>query len=408
MIRNVIMVIILFLIPLFMIPGGAQQEAKEATAAPVTLTFLRSGGSGEEKVVGPVAEESAKEIGISVEMVMVPWGQAFDKIMTMVAGNNAPDVAYIGSRWIPHFAEIGAITPIDVPAERKEEYFNSIWPMVTWEGKIYGIPRAFSTKVLYYNTRLFKQAGLSKPPQTWSELEAAAKTITENTDAYGFALAGEKFVSTTSQFFNLLFQNGGDVFDEQGNVIINNENGIEALKFYVNLAKYAEEGPTAWRREELWELFAEGKVGMYVSGPWRVGAFKGKVPFATAALPAGPRGSSASILVSDSLVVFKQSSNPDLAEKFALSLTSYERQKILDTEWGMTPMRKEETELEFFQTPEWKTFVDMIPRGKPQPLVKNWELLEDAVTDMIQFALLNKLTPEEALDWAASKLEELK
>lgn len=72
MIRNVILVIILFLIPLFMIPGGAQQEAKEATAAPVTLTFLRSGGSGEEKVVGPVAEESAKEIGISVEMVMVP------------------------------------------------------------------------------------------------------------------------------------------------------------------------------------------------------------------------------------------------------------------------------------------------------------------------------------------------
>lgn len=380
-----------------------------AQSQKVKLTFLRSGGAGEKKVVGPIVKDCATLQGIQVNMVMVPWGQTYDKIMTMVAGGNAPDIAYVGSRWIPKFANIGAITPIDVPEERKAEYYESIWPMVTWKGKIYGLPRAFSSKVLYYNTELFKEAGVKGPPETWAELRAAAKKISEKTDAYGFALAGEKFVSTTSQFFNFLFQNGGRIFDKEGNVIINNANGVEALEFYASLAKYAEEGPTAWRREELWELFAKGKVGMYISGPWRVHAFEeAGVPFKTAPLPAGPRGSSATILVSDSLVVFSQSKQPDIAQEFALCLTRYDNQKILDTKWGMTPMRKEETKLDFFQTPTWKTFITMVPRGAPQPLVKDWETLEDAVTDAIQFVLLGRMTPKEALDWVAPKLEGLK
>lgn len=375
----------------------------------IKLTFLRSGGAGEEAVVRPQAEACTMELGIEVDMEMVPWGQAYDKILTMVGAGNAPDIAYVGSRWIPKFADMGFIVPIDVPEERRAEYFESIWPMVTWKEEIYGIPRAFSSKVLYYNTQLFQQVGIAGPPTTWAELETAAKAISENTDAYGYALAGEKFVSTTSQFFNFLFQNDGSVFDDVGNVTINNANGVEALEFYAGLAEYAEEGPTAWRREELWELFAESKVGMYVSGPWRVHAFEDAgVPFKTAPLPAGPKGSSATILVSDSLVVFSQSENPDMAGKFALCLTRYDNQMELDTTWGMTPMREEETELAFFQTPTWQTFITMVPRGKPQPLVKDWEKLEDAVTDAIQFVLLGRMTAREALDWAAAKLVGLK
>ena len=374
-----------------------------------TLTFLRSGGASEEAVVSPQVKAAAEALGVNIQLEMIPWGQAYDKIMTTAAAGNPPDVAYIGSRWIPKLAALGAIAPLYVPDPVMAECFESIWPMVTWNGKIYGIPRAFSSKVLYYNTELFKKAGIAGPPKTWAELEADAKAISENTDAYGYALAGKKFVSSTSQFFNFLFQNGGSVFDDKGNVTINNAKGVEALKFYASLADYAEPGPTAWKREELWQLFSDGKVGMYVSGPWRVHAFEDAgVPFKTAPLPAGPKGSSATILVSDSLVVFSQSEHPGLANLLALYLTSYENQKALDTKWGMTPMRPRETELDFFATDTWKTFITMVPRGKPQPLVTDWEKLEDAVTDAIQSVLLGQKTAQEALDVAANKIEGLK
>jgi maltose-binding protein MalE len=74
----------------------------------------------------------------------------------------------------------------------------------------------------------------------------------------------------------------------------------------------------------------------------------------------------------------------------------------------MTPMRKQETEIDFFQQEKWSTFIKMVPRGEPQPLVSDWEKLESTVTDMIQFVLLDKMEPKEALDWAAERLKGLK
>jgi len=379
------------------------------SAEPVKLVFLRSGGEGEKEVVGPQVEAFTAETGIEVEMIMVPWGQGFQKMMTMVGSGNAPDVAYTGSRYIPSLAEMGAITPITVPADRQSEYFDSIWGMVTWNGEIYGVPSAFSSKVLYYNKDLFEQAGLdpNSPPTTWEELEAAAKAINENTDANGFALAGAKFVSTTSQFFNFLYQNGGEVIDSDGNVVINSPEAVEALEFYASLADYAETGPIAHQREDLWELFAEEVVGMYISGPWRRAAFvDAGINFGVAPLPAGPNGSSSTILVSDSLIVFSQSEHIEEARQLALYLTSRENQETLDTTWGMTPARPAEAALAFFQDdPTWKPFVDMVPLGKPQPLVSDWNLLEDALTDAIQAVLLGELDAQTALDRVQAKLE---
>ena len=379
------------------------------SAEPVKLVFLRSGGEGEKEIVGLQVEAFTAETGIEVEMVMVPWGQGFQKMMTMVGSGNAPDVAYTGSRYIPSLAEMGAIAPIAVPADRQAEYADSIWGMVTWNGIIYGVPRAFSSKVLYYNRDLFEQAGLDpdSPPTTWDELEAAAKAINENTDAYGFALAGAKFVSTTSQFFNFFYQNGGEVIDADGNVVINSPEAVEALEFYARLADYAEPGPIAHQREDLWELFAEEVVGMYVSGPWRRAAFiDAGINFGVAPLPAGPNGASSTILVSDSLIIFSQSEHLEEAQQLVLYLTSRKNQETLDTTWGMTPARPAEAELAFFQDdPTWKPFVDMVPRGKAQPLVSDWNLLEDALTDAIQAVLLGELDAQTALDRVAAKLK---
>ncbi|MBI9045965.1 MAG: sugar ABC transporter substrate-binding protein [Anaerolineaceae bacterium] len=392
-------------------PQGNNEESENPSPEseePIKLVFLRSGDEGEKNIVGPQIKAFTKETGIEVDMVMVPWGQGFQKMMTMVGSGNAPDVTYTGSRYIPSLAEMGAIIPIDVPAERQDEYTDSIWGMVTWNGEIYGIPRAFSSKVLYYNKDLFEQAGLdpNSPPTTWEELESSAKAISENTDAYGFALAGAKFVSTTSQFFNFLYQNGGAVMDAEGNIIINNPEAVEALEFYTGLAQYSEPGPTAHQREDLWELFAAEKVGMYISGPWRRAAFMDAgIDFGVADLPSGPQGSSSTILVSDSLIVFSQSKNTEAAQQLALFLTSRENQEILDTTWGMTPARSAEAELPFFQDdPTWKPFLDMVPKGKAQPLVEDWNLLEDALTDAIQSVLLGELDAQTALDRVALKL----
>lgn len=57
------------------------------------------------------------------------------------------------------------------------------------DGKIYGIPTEEYALGLVYNRDLFKKAGLDpdQPPATWPEVRAAAKAISEKTDATGYA-----------------------------------------------------------------------------------------------------------------------------------------------------------------------------------------------------------------------------
>lgn len=414
-ITSLLIMFVLLAVPT--ISAQVQGQAQEV----VTLHFVDSGHLTEwDKFVVKNFNETHPNIQVKVEEI--PWGQVYQQLVTRIQAGDAPDVFDTGSRFIPTFVALDALAPLGdyLTEARKAEYFDTIWDTVSYRGQIWGIPIAFSTKALYYNKSLFKKAGVEDlmPPKNWEELKAAAKAIQENTDAYGFALAGKKFVSTTSQFLNFLYQSGGRVFDEEGNVIINNQAGVRALEFYDSLKKYAEPGPTANKREDLRVLFKEGKVGMYITGPWRRNLFlttKG-LDFGIAPLPAGPGGSH-SILITDSIMISKDTPHKEAAVTFALYYTNFQNQLIrntgvgvgkVDVTGGLTPMRKIAAQLPLYQkTWHWKPFIEMIPRGVRQPLIPNWSGLQDALTTAIQKVLMDKAEPKEALDDVAGTLEKI-
>ncbi|MGO7638848.1 extracellular solute-binding protein, partial [Rhizobium leguminosarum] len=74
---------------------------------------------------------------------------------------------------------------------------------------------AFSTKALYWNRDLFKQAGLDPetPPKTWAEEIEMAKTIKEKTGIPGFGLSANTFDNTMHQFMHWVYTNNGTVID---------------------------------------------------------------------------------------------------------------------------------------------------------------------------------------------------
>ena len=75
---------------------------------------------------------------------------------------------------------------------KKEDIFPGPLSSVTWDGKIYGIPRGANTIALYYNADMFKAKGLDpdNPPKTWDELYAAAKKLNDPAkNIYGLAFS---------------------------------------------------------------------------------------------------------------------------------------------------------------------------------------------------------------------------
>ena len=126
-----------------------------------------------------------------IEVTLEAYGSDFDtKISAGMGSGDTPDVMYMWN--YPSYYE--GLEPLDdYIAEEGEDYksnfYDTLWDYNTMDDSIYGIPVGFTTHCLFYNKDLFAQAGVEEPTEdwTWDDLQTAAKTISEKTDAAGFA-----------------------------------------------------------------------------------------------------------------------------------------------------------------------------------------------------------------------------
>jgi len=345
--------------------------------------------------------------GVKIEMEFVGWDNLWNKIITSIGSGSAPDVMYIGSRWIPALADLGAIIPLDpyISEEKKAMYYDTVWDTVQYKGKYWGVVRAMSTKAFIYNKELFKKYDV-KVPTNWDELlEAAQKLHHPKFGIYGIGMCGKRFVSTVTQFQQYLYANGGRIVDESGKAIINNENGVQALEFYNELANYAQPGMLEWKREDLIKLFETGKIGMYIDHVHNAeAALRKGIDVGLFMIPAGPLGDKpySTVIVTDCISISSQSKNVELAVKFMNYMTSFEKQKEWDLKLGFVPPMIREKDLPEFQTELWKPYIEAIQYGVPEAVnIKDWEGVQEAIVDAIQSVLLERTDAKTALDTAA-------
>lgn len=188
----------------------------------------------------------------------------------------------------------------------------------------------------------------------------------------------------------------------------------ETLQLYVDLMPYMIEGPTAWERDQMKDLFNDGKLGMYVTGPWGRGQHAEAVSNQMIVpIPAGPSGASGTILITDSIVVFKQE-DPAVeaaAQKLAAALTSGDAQYDLDSTWGLTPILQYENAgvaaPYYKDDPFWQIFVNGIATGGPEPLVTDFKSLQGVFTTMIQGVMLEEGEVDALVTEAAAALAEV-
>ncbi|MBM7551591.1 ABC transporter substrate-binding protein [Thalassobacillus pellis] len=397
----------------FLLAACSGQSDGGGGDGPVEITYLKPGADNpdtRDRVQGIIDRFEEENPDIKVKLEAVGWDNAYQKLVTGFNGGSSPDVFAGGSRWITAFADMDGIMPItDMASEKIKEYPEALQKSVKYKGEIYAIPRAFSSRSLIYRSDLIEE-----PPKTWDELvETAKKVQTENEGMYGFAISGAAHVSTTTQYFNYLYQNGGQVFDEEGNVTLNSPEAVEALEYYTDFYTKHEvvPNPVEYNRELLPVLFKEGKIAMYVIGPWGkslmgVDPDNKETPYKSAPLPKGKK--MANTLVSDSIMVSSKTEHPEEAWKFIEFMTSLEEQTKFDKSNGSLPLLKEEAKKPFFkEDPYFSTFVEMIEYGEPQPKPSVWEPFQDVITTAVQRALAGE-DPQAVLDDAVKEIKEKK
>ncbi|MEM7257801.1 MAG: sugar ABC transporter substrate-binding protein [Pseudomonadota bacterium] len=373
------------------------------------LHFIMCGGEVRAADQTAVDQFMADNEGVKVNLEAVPWGTCQDKSLTLAAAGDAPSIAYMGSRTLRQLANNDLIVPAEIDPEAP--YQPGVLQTVTIEGTAWGYPHAFSTKALYINCGIIEESGQEcKAPANWDEMYAMAKGVVDNTDVAGIGLAGKDFDNTMHQFLNYLYSNGGAVIDPaSGENMLDSKETRETLEFYGKLVDVAQEGPTAWERDQLKDLFNDGKIAMYVSGPWGYGQHNEDINQLVAPVPAGPSGVSGTILITDSIVVFKGTGHEEMAQKLAQLITSGDSQYDLDSSWGLTPIldyAKLGREELYYTEGNWPIFTATISTGGPEPLVEDFKSLQSVFTNMVQGIILKDDTVDNLVTIAGEELDE--
>lgn len=381
----------------------------EAGTVRVTVAEYSSG-------TGPYFQEAAKAFeaanpGTKIEIEVVPWDNLQQKLTTDISAGANPDLSIIGTRWLLDFVSQGIVAPLDsyVTPAFKDRFIPTFLTPSIMDGKVYGLPIAASARALYYNKDVFKKAGYDEAPKTWADFKTAAEKIKATGDGvYGFGLQGKE-IETDVYFYYGLWSYGGSIVQD-GKSGIDSPAAIDAAKLYKSFIDegLTEPGVTSYNREDVQNLFKQGKVATVITAPFLSGQIAKEAPklnYGVAPIPAGPNGDQGTYGVTDSIVMFENSKVKDEAWKFLDFLFTTEQRTKFDKIEGFLPVNAEEAKNPMFaDNPDLKVFASLLPKAHFAPVIPGWEDIAQTTSNALQKIYLGQGEIEPTLKDAAAKI----
>jgi multiple sugar transport system substrate-binding protein len=369
---------------------------------------------------GPYFEKVASEFesanpGSDIQIEVVPWDVLQQKLTTDISGGANADLAIIGTRWLIDYVQQGVAAPLDeyMNDEFKGRFIETFLSPSVMDGKTYGLPIAASARAMYYNKELFEKAGIAQPPANWDELKAAAQKIKAlGGDVYGFGLQGKE-IETDVYFYYAFWSQGGNLIDEDGTSGLDSEAAYKAAKLYKSLIDegLTEPGVTSLNREDVQNLFKQGRVGMMITAPFLAAQIKEEAPnlkYGVAAIPAGPNGDRGTYGVTDSIIMFENSQNKETAWKFLDYLFTTDKREEFTAGEGFLPVNKEEaTRPVFAENADLKAFTDLLPDARFAPVIPGWEEIAAVTSNALQKIYLGEGEIKPTLDAAAAEIDDI-
>ncbi len=331
-------------------------------------------------------EQSNPDIDIKIEVVN--WDVLNQKLTTDISSDVNADMAIIGTRWLVDYVKEDVAEPLDglISKDLKERFVPAFLNPGTLNGKVYGLPVAASARAMYYNKDLMQKAG-ANVPTTWDELADSAAKISKIDKSYGFGLQGKE-VETDVYFYYGMWSEGGSLLKKDGSSNLASSASVANAKRLQSMIDngLTQPGVTSYNREDVQNLFKQGRVGMMITAPFLVNQIKEEAPelnYGIAPIPSG--ASSATYGVTDSIVLFKNSKHKKAAVKFMDFMFTTEQRAAFSSGEGFLPVLKSVSKLpEFAQNDAVKTFVNLLPQARFAPTIAGWSEVADITSNAVQ------------------------
>ncbi|MFQ5971263.1 MAG: extracellular solute-binding protein [Alphaproteobacteria bacterium] len=268
-----------------------------AVASTVTLTCrCVEGGVNSAEVtwlktfVFPSFEKKMADEGRDITVRLVEFGGGDEGLKEQYAldlsvGSGADIMSFDGF-WVPEFVEGELLKPLNqVVGASVDEWEGwahipeGIQAVLSFQGERYGVPGGTDVRQIFYRTDVFERAGIPAPwqPTSWQEIIDTGMKLRDAGIEIPIQLnAGTSMGEATTMqgYFMALLGAGEHMYDFEQNKWIASSSGIlDTLNFYHTI--YVKENLGAARvqlvsdgRNQSFEAFRDGKVGMLVEGDW--------------------------------------------------------------------------------------------------------------------------------------------
>ncbi|MBJ7297259.1 MAG: ABC transporter substrate-binding protein [Dolichospermum sp.] len=344
---------------------------------PAFITVKLSGWTGnplEQRLLKQVIEDFEKQhpqIKVKYEAIS---DQYMDVIKTRLVGEAAPDVFYLDALEAPFLMGQNVLEPLGKYIKPKFDLTDiepNLLKNFTYQNRIYGLPKDYSTLALFYNKQAFNQVGLTSPPTTWEQLRSYSKQLTGKLNKYGFGeipeLARQAYKITAF---------GGEIIDKNGYATFANNPGLQGLELVIN--QYQKDRSSAQKSDvgtnSGSEMFGQNKVAMVIEGNWAIPYLQETFPkleFATAEIPE-INNQKSTMVFTVAYVMNKQAPHKKEAWELISFLTGKEGMKKWTAKGFALPARKSVAQqLGYDQDPLRSSLVAGVNYATPWQVGKN-------------------------------------
>ncbi len=389
-----------------------------SSAATVRWSQWKTTEVGEKFMDELKAAFEADNPGITLELVDSPFNGFHDKALVLYQAKKLSDVLLVQVDWVAEFADLGMLEPLDGWIAKEDQPYVAGIPQTfrtKWRGKQYYLPIESGVITLYYNTALFKAAGLSSAPTTWAEFDDMAQKLTipeKKQFAVTGTLAVEPPTNATYDIYPLLLQAGAKLIDSDTNkAVFNSPEGVKAVETYVNRInnlKISVPGVLSNGEKEKRANFASGNVAMMFEGPWGVAIQKRLNPNLEYNIAPMPKGATTGSIVRGSLnTVTTQATDKEAAWKFVRWMSSPKGSEMWAKGTGGFPSRLDVANQDWFKERKlFSAFTEQM--GQPNAespflVMPNAVQMNKIITTAVQDVVQGNKSAKQALDDAAAE-----
>lgn len=371
---------------------------------------------------------------INPDLAVVVEPTSFEKTIIQCSTGIGPDVIEIYSQAdLVAYAEAGILLDLTPYQDRfrfkPESTFPRMVGVFTYKGRQYGYPANVAAQVLFYNKRLFREAGIPEPTDAmvWEDLIDLIRPLTvRREDGKGF----RQFAMLLPRFYvnDVHLQFGASIFNEdKTHCVLDSPESIRAMQFYYDLMTEYQVVPTPMAADSLsgeggWgtgeiRWFANGRGATMWGSRWMLVQFRQypaiREEIGCVILPRPEGGDPACYVVGRTPGINRNSKNIEEALRFLDYLASPEYSEIVamgadalppNADYAADPRRLlnpeypwENYQEKFVESMKYARPQEVSPFVDPKIVARIWDETLEIIENGLQ-------TPEEALATAASRI----